>query len=107
MGARGVLGGGLLGLTARDPVAVAAHDKAPRIERLHDLARRSGRAIDDLAIGYVRSFGQVSALLVGISSSAHLRRNLELMESPAVDEQLRKELQEIGRTPLGDPDARS
>ena len=40
--ARGVLGGGLLGLTARDPAAVAAHDKAPRIERLRDLARRSG-----------------------------------------------------------------
>jgi 1-deoxyxylulose-5-phosphate synthase len=105
--ARGVLGGGLLALTERDPVAVAAHDKAPRIERLHELARRSGRAIDDLAIGYVRSFRQVSALLVGISSSAHLRRNLELMESPAVDEHLLQELEEIGRTPLRDPDARS
>ena len=106
MWARGVLGGGLLGLAARDPAAAAAHDKAPRIERLHELARRSGRAIDDLAIGYVRSFRQVSALLVGISSSDHLRRNLELMDSPALDESVRAELEAISHAPLEGPDAR-
>ena len=34
--------------------------------------------LDELAIGFVRSFPQVSTVLLGISSPEHLRRNLDL-----------------------------
>jgi len=83
--ARGVLGGGLLALAARDPDAAARDPKGPQLRALQDLAARTGTPLDALAVGYVRSFADVSTMLVGISSGAHLERNLALMAEPPLD----------------------
>ncbi len=98
---RGVLGGGLLAKASRDLGAVAGDPKAPTIARLADLAHRSGLALDALAVGYVRSFPGVSTMLVGISSRAHLDRNVSLMAAPSLPDDVRAELDAITAT-VGD-----
>jgi 1-deoxyxylulose-5-phosphate synthase len=85
MWARGVLGGGLLKVAALDARAVHAGPQWPRLSALLALSRREGLAIDELAVGFVRAHGEVSTLLLGMTSSEHLRRNLELMEAPPLD----------------------
>ena len=75
--------------------------RRPTIARLADLARRSGLALDALAVGYVRSFPGVSTMLVGISSRAHLDRNVSLMAAPALPDDVRAELDDITAT-VGD-----
>ncbi len=85
--ARGVLGGGLLALAARDPDAAAGDPKAPTIDALRAVADDTGFGLDQLAVGFVRSHAAVSTMLVGISSPAHLRRNVDLMATaPLADE---------------------
>lgn len=93
--ARGVLGGGLIALAAREPVAAAADPKGPVLDRLADLSARSGSTLDALAVGYVRSFSGVSALLIGISSRAHLDRNVALVGAPALPDDVLAELADI------------
>ena len=83
--ARGVLGGGLLAAAVRDPTSVRDDPKWPLVEGLCDLAARSGIDVFRLATGYVRSFADVSAMLLGISSPAHLRRDVELLTAPPID----------------------
>jgi aryl-alcohol dehydrogenase-like predicted oxidoreductase len=96
--ARGVLGGGLLRLVARDPRAAAADPKGPVLAELGALAARAEIDLDALALGYVRSFSAVSTLLVGISSSAHLERNVALMEAPALPDHVHAELARVTAT---------
>jgi aryl-alcohol dehydrogenase-like predicted oxidoreductase len=95
---RGVLGGGLLGLAGRDPVAAARDPKGPTIDRLVTLAARSGFGLDALAVGFVRSFAGVSTMLVGISSSAHLERNVALHGAPPLPDDVLAELLTIAAT---------
>jgi aryl-alcohol dehydrogenase-like predicted oxidoreductase len=86
--ARGVLGGGLLAAAVRDPGAVAGDPKGPLIVRLRELAAGAGIDLFRLATGYVREFVDVSAMLIGIGSPVHLKRNLELLAAPPLDAEL-------------------
>ena len=86
--ARGVLGGGLLAAAVRDPAAVADDPKGPLIERLRVLAASADIDLFRLATGYVRAFDEVSTMLVGIGSSSHLHRNIELLAAPPLDADL-------------------
>jgi aryl-alcohol dehydrogenase-like predicted oxidoreductase len=90
--ARGVLGGGLLKAAASDARIVRADPKWPRINALLELSRREELMIDELAVGFVRASVEISTLLLGMSTSEHLSRNLELMEAPALDAGLVAEL---------------
>ena len=83
--ARGVLGSGLLTAAAFDGPAMRADPKWPRISALLGLSRREGLAIDELAVGFVRARPEVSTLLLGMTTREHLRRNVDLMESPPLD----------------------
>jgi aryl-alcohol dehydrogenase-like predicted oxidoreductase len=87
--ARGVLGGGLLALAGREPSAVAGDPKAPLIEALIALGRNVGIGVDELAIGFARSFPAVSVILVGVGSSAHVRRNIEAITGPPLPADVR------------------
>jgi 1-deoxyxylulose-5-phosphate synthase len=87
--ARGVLGGGLLGLAARDPSQVAADPKAPLIAALTELGREAGIGVDELAIAFARSFPSVSVILVGVSTGAHLHRNVGLMSTSPLPDDVR------------------
>jgi aryl-alcohol dehydrogenase-like predicted oxidoreductase len=86
--ARGVLGGGLIERTQRDPSAIADDPKAPVLAALRDVAARTGRGLDELAVAFVRSFPAVSTVLFGISSTDHLHRNIALMAAPVPDDEL-------------------
>jgi aryl-alcohol dehydrogenase-like predicted oxidoreductase len=105
--ARGVLGGGLLALAARDPVAAANDPKAPVLGALRDVAARTGLAVDELAVGFVRSFPEVSTVLVGVGSPEHLRRNVALFEGSPLDPAVRAELLAITEAVPGRHDGRS
>jgi aryl-alcohol dehydrogenase-like predicted oxidoreductase len=95
--ARGVLGGGLIGRAQRDPSAVADDPKAPVLVALREVAARTGRAIDDLAVAFVRSFAAVSTVLFGISTSDHLHRDIALMRAQAPDDELVAELGAVAK----------
>ena len=81
--ARGVLGGGVLraGAPPDDP-------KRPLVDALERLARQHGIDVYQLAVGFVRSYPEITTVLIGISSEAHLRRNMELMAGPPLDAEL-------------------
>lgn len=90
--ARGVLGGGLLRAAEADPLGHRRDPKWPRIERLQALAERSGFDLYRLAVGFVQSFPQVSTILIGIGSSAHLHRNLQLVAAEPLDDDIMAEI---------------
>jgi aryl-alcohol dehydrogenase-like predicted oxidoreductase len=96
--ARGVLGGGLLALAERNPSALAADPKAPIIEALTALAANHGVGVDELAIDFVRSFPTVAVLLTGVSSSAHLRRNVEVVTAPPLPADVREAVLAVAGT---------
>ncbi len=93
--ARGVLGGGLLALAERDPSAVATDPKAPNIDALRVVAVDTGLGLDQLAVGFVRSYDEVTTMLVGISSPEHLRRNVELMAAGPLDDDVIDRLRSV------------
>jgi aryl-alcohol dehydrogenase-like predicted oxidoreductase len=105
--ARGVLGGGLLAAVTRDPDAAASDPKGPMLARLGELAARTGRALDDLAIAYVRSFTEISTMLIGIGSHEHLARNLALVQAPPLTDDARAELAAIAAMAAGGADVRA
>jgi hypothetical protein len=53
--------------------------------------------IDELAVGFVRASVEISTLLLGMTTSEHLSRNIELMESPPLDAGLVAEIWELVR----------
>jgi len=93
--ARGVLGGGLLALAERDPAAAAGDPKAPTIEALRRVADDTGLGLDQLAVGFVRRHAAVSTMLVGISSRAHLQRNVDLLAAPPLEDDVVARLQSV------------
>jgi aryl-alcohol dehydrogenase-like predicted oxidoreductase len=93
--ARGVLGGGLLKAVAGEGSAVRADPKWPLISSLLVLSRRSGVELDELAIGFVRAHPAVSTVLLGMRTREHLRRNLDLMESPPLEAEVVAEVWKV------------
>ena len=85
--ARAVLGGGLLRLADRDPAAMAIHPKSNQVDALRRIAADAGLDQYQLAFGFVRAHASdVSTVLVGSTSVAHLRRDAELLARPPLDE---------------------
>jgi aryl-alcohol dehydrogenase-like predicted oxidoreductase len=95
--ARGALGGGLLKAAASNADAVRADPKWPRINALLELSRREGLMVDELAVGFVRASVEISSLLLGMTTSEHLRRNIALMEMPSLDAALVAEMWQLVR----------
>jgi aryl-alcohol dehydrogenase-like predicted oxidoreductase len=85
---RGVVGGGVLSAAMAQPAAVGAHPKLSRITALAQLATEAGIGLDELAIRWTRQFQAVTAMLAGMSSIAHLQRNLELIALPPLSTDL-------------------
>jgi aryl-alcohol dehydrogenase-like predicted oxidoreductase len=86
--ARGVLGGGLLGEAMSGSPAIRSDPKWPLIERLQALATEHGIGLDRLAVGYAQSFPQLGTMLLGISSTGHLRRALDLAAAGPLEPEL-------------------
>ena len=87
----------MLKAASSDARTVRADAKWPRINALLELSRREGLMIDELAVGFVRASVEISTLLLGMTTSEHLCRNIELMESPPLDAGLVAEIWELVR----------
>jgi aryl-alcohol dehydrogenase-like predicted oxidoreductase len=93
--ARGVLGGGVLSAAERDPDRIAGHWKYPAIVELQRLAAEAGLGLDELAVGWVRRNPDVETIVLGIGSTRHLDRNVELFARPPLDDELVARIDEI------------
>jgi aryl-alcohol dehydrogenase-like predicted oxidoreductase len=99
--ARGILGGGLLGLADRDPASIHDHPKWPLVQSLRRIATDSGLDPYQLAFGFLRAHADdVSTLLVGSTSLEHLRDNLESVEAPPLGDELLCALSELTSPPV-------
>jgi aryl-alcohol dehydrogenase-like predicted oxidoreductase len=103
--ARGAFGGGLLGAAvaerASGPPAASArsaserHPKWAFVSDFIDFADDAGMTPFELAADYVRSFSEVSALVIGIHSPQHLAENLRLMRRPLPSQDLVERVGEL------------
>ena len=92
--ARGVFGGGVMSAAAAGTEQLTDADR-DRVTGLRSIADEMDLDLYELAVAFVRSHGQVSTMLLGMSSPSHLRRNVELVGSaeplpPPVLEQIRR-----------------
>lgn len=82
-------------LLASDPklwqrAHVAAQEAADILAWLEESARRTGRQdVVDLCLAYVRGLKWVDGVVVGMESLAQLERNLQLFDTPALNEEQR------------------
>ena len=86
--ARGVLGGGLLSMAARGDEQLRNDSKWPLVQQLAAIARQADVSIFRLAVDFVRSFPEVSTLLVGVQSTQHLADNLAMMAAPLIEQRV-------------------
>ena len=79
---RGVFGGGLFATADRGLPQSQTEPKRELIAELRGVAQQAGLDIYRLAFGYVAAVPGVSTMLLGMSSSEHLQRNLALADGP-------------------------
>ncbi len=99
---RGVLGGGLLSLADAGNERVRSDDKFPLIQDLAMIARRADVSVSRLAVDFVRSFPEVSTVLIGIQSDRHLDDNLAIMDAPPIEQSVIDEVYEVLARWVGD-----
>jgi aryl-alcohol dehydrogenase-like predicted oxidoreductase len=101
-----VLGGGVIAAAMDSARAAGAHPKAALIESLAGIASEAGMDIDELAIRWVTAHAGISAVLLGMSSNAHLTRNLDLLRRPPMDDALMRRVAEATTRTAGVSDQR-
>jgi aryl-alcohol dehydrogenase-like predicted oxidoreductase len=85
--ARGIFGGGILALADRAPETLVDYPKWGLVKALRQIAADAGLNHYQLAWGFVRSHAdEISTVLIGSTSAAHLRRNVELLAEPPLEE---------------------
>lgn len=78
--ARGVFGGGIMAAAERRSATLDAADRS-RLDALRTIAADLDLDLFELAVAFVRSFPDVSVIMLGMSSETHLRRNVELVRT--------------------------
>jgi aryl-alcohol dehydrogenase-like predicted oxidoreductase len=102
--ARGVLGGGLLGLADRDPASIRDHPKWSKVEALRRVAASADLDQYQLAFGFLRAFADdLSTILVGSTSRTHLMRNVESLAAPPLSDDVMRALSELGASTVDSP----
>ena len=85
--ARGIFGGGVLAIADRAPETLVDYPKWGLVQALRQIAADAGLDHYQLACRFVRAYAdEVSTVLVGSTSAAHLRRNVELLAEPPLEE---------------------
>ena len=85
--ARGVFGGGILAIADRAPETLADYPKWDLVQALRRIAANAGLDQYQLACRFIRAHADdVSTVLVGSTSTAHLRRNAALLAEPPLEE---------------------
>lgn len=101
---RGVLGGGLFGLSERDPTAIAHHPKRLLVEDLRAFADENGLDAFQLAFGFVGArAAEVSTVLVGSTSRDHLQRNIDSLAAPPLSDEVVRAVAELTAARSGPP----
>ena len=93
----------LQGLFFMDPERLPKNMKAVSgyLVKLKKFAEEEKIKVDNLAMGFVKSFPEVTSMVVGAESQEQVLRNVELLKSPDIDRDLRdrilKEFADIPR----------
>jgi aryl-alcohol dehydrogenase-like predicted oxidoreductase len=78
--ARGLFGGGVMAAEVAGSTTIDAADTS-RLRALRAIADELDLDLFELAISFVRSFSDVSVVMLGMSSERHLERNLDMIRS--------------------------
>jgi 1-deoxyxylulose-5-phosphate synthase len=84
--ARGVFGGGLLAASERGETELQSEPKLPLINALRKLSEEMDLDVYQLAMDFARAHADVSAVVVGIGSEEHLKRNVALFHQPPLSD---------------------
>ena len=104
--ARGVLGGGVIALAVADSDELAGHHQQPTLAALREVSSASGLALDELAIRWAVANSGLSVILLGMSSEQHLRRNIGLVGTgPLPDDVHRAVDAAVGRVSNDGPES--
>lgn len=95
---RGVLAGGVLSAAMSDAESVRDHPKNDVIVGLLDVANRSGIELDELALRWIAGRSEPQVMLIGMSSVAHIRRNVELARRGPLSGDVIDEIDRVIRT---------
>lgn len=102
--ARGVYGGGLLKADLDEAWLKSVTPKWERIAEFHRIAARTGRPIYEVALHYVLQRPEVALVLLGMTSPAQLRSNLDCLRQGPLDDETRQAVDSVGdRFPLPNP----
>ena len=92
---RGVFGGGVLTTAEATDANVAAHPKDGVVEELRRTAAAAGLDLFALAMGFVKAASHIDTVLVGMSTPAHLRRNVELFDAIELDAETLRSVRDV------------
>jgi aryl-alcohol dehydrogenase-like predicted oxidoreductase len=93
--ARGVYGGGLLKPELPPDRLRRMTPKWERIAAFHRIASSAARPIDEIALHYVLQKPEVSCVLLGMRTPAHLEENLRCVMRPALDAELVRAIERV------------
>ena len=94
---RGVLAGGVLSAAMSDAGSVREHSKHDVIAGLLGVADESGVALDELALRWIAGRSEPQVMLIGMSSAAHVRRNVELARRGPLPRDVTREIDRVIR----------
>ncbi len=93
--ARGVYGGGLLKPELSPESLRRMTPKWERIAAFHRIASSAARPIDEIALHYVLQMPEISCVLLGMRTPAHLEENLRCVTRPALDVELVRAIERV------------
>lgn len=86
----------LQGLFFMDPEELKGNlaQAKPLLVKMHELADKAGLSIAELALTYIRDIEGITSLVIGAENPDQVKENVRLINSPALSESLRKEIED-------------
>lgn len=84
----------LQGLFFLDPDRLPPSMKLAKmpLEKLNNISLEFGRSIQELAFLFVRDVPEISSLIIGVETDIQLKKNIELLNSPPLSDDIKKEI---------------
>ena len=78
-----------------EDLAGATAKLRPAIQKLREIAKKSGLSMQQLCFSYVNSFSNIDAVVVGVETAEQLEQSFELSECPELDSSVLSEIHSI------------
>ena len=59
------------------------------LQELHKISAEVGISVSSLAMGFVRSFEEITSMVIGVDSVEQLKNNIDLMDAPILSDQIK------------------